>query len=60
MKINWNWPAKPGNGLVPWYTIVWRMAWWLPLMLSLALTVAVLTISHGPSTASDFWKAAVN
>ena len=58
MKINFRWPAKRGNTLVPWYTILWRLTWWLPIMASLGLTVAFVALSHGLDQAEDFWDRA--
>ncbi|VTU31784.1 hypothetical protein H4CHR_02878 [Variovorax sp. PBS-H4] len=57
-KINLRWPATSGNNLAPWYTILWRMLWWIPLAASIGLTTVIVALSHGIDEAEDFWKRA--
>lgn len=57
--MNWRWPAKRGNSLAPWYSIAWRILWWVPLVASLCLLCLFVLISHGPTAARECWRDVV-
>ena len=50
------WPAKRTNSLNPWYTIVWRAIWWVPMRVSLFITCFFLALCVGPTHAMIAWK----
>jgi hypothetical protein len=44
------------EGWAPWYLIVWRLIWFVPVMLARVLFVLILGIGWGPETASAAWR----
>ncbi len=57
--MNFHWPKKRGNNYAPWYVILWRCVWWLPIMVSFSLAFIFITFASGIGTAREFWKDAI-
>ena len=45
--MNWRWPKKKDNNCNPWYTMLWRTLWILPVCLFLILTSVIVSIFYG-------------
>lgn len=55
MKINLNWPATPQNVWNPWYVIVWRVLWAIPVYFGLSIAFVGMLFAHGPREALNWW-----
>jgi hypothetical protein len=57
--MNWRWPAKPGNDLVPWYVFLRRVVFWLPFELFRCLAWFFLWLGWGWRDAKFWWEESV-
>jgi len=53
------WPKKPGNGLNPWWLILWRGIWAVPFVISMCFACTFLWIAQGPDSAAQLWRDAL-
>jgi hypothetical protein len=56
-RINWKWPGGPGSIYNPWYDILWRLLWFVPVTISrvlFALFVGIAARDH--RTALEAWR----
>lgn len=52
------WPAKAGNGLVPWYVIARRAPGGVLIYCGLAIAWLGVLLANGYSQARHFWRRA--
>ena len=45
------WPQTKTNHMVPWFVIVWRLLWFVPIHFVSALLIFFIAISYGLETA---------
>lgn len=51
-----NWPKKPGNIYNPWWLMVWRAVWGVPVIALVALASVFVAIGFGPTRASELLR----
>lgn len=57
MNINWKWPQKRKNNLLPWYTILWRCIWFVALVCPAAGIIYLgVLLAFGVDEANSFIK----
>lgn len=54
--MNWRWPAKPDNDLMPLYELVWRLLWVVPFYVGRAITWVSIAAVEGASEANTWWR----
>lgn len=50
------WPRKPGNTLMPWWVIGWRVLLMGPLLVAACLMSFVVLLGWGRYAAKDVWE----
>lgn len=51
----WRWPESRITGRAPWFVIMWRALWWLPMVASVMLSTLIVAIAFGPRSAKRMW-----
>ena len=51
-----NWPAKRGNGFVPWYVALWRILWLPLIFVGMTLACACILCAYGYDQARVTWR----
>jgi len=49
------WPQTDCNGLRPWWAIAWALLWIVPLAVSVCVTVGLVFMAFGASSARRAW-----
>jgi len=54
--MNWKWPANRANNLAPWYVVMRRMVFVIPMYVGLAVCVVCYAGAYGIGEARRFWN----
>lgn len=54
--MNWKWPKTKYNGYNPWYKIVWRLVWAIPMFMSFWCTCLLMSISYGKKEGQELFR----
>jgi hypothetical protein len=53
--FNFHWPATKYNNKVPWYTVVRRSIFFVPVFAALFVSLFFVTLGWGFDTAKEIW-----
>jgi hypothetical protein len=56
MNINWKWPETKHNNRVPWYTIVRRAIFFVPVFFFLFISLGFVYLGWGKDAMFDLWR----
>lgn len=54
--MNWHYPATNRNNRVPWYTIIRRSVFFLPVWGAILLMIGFTYLGWGKQTAIEMWN----
>jgi len=57
--MNLKWPKTPDNDELPWYIVLWWGFWFVPVMLSLFLSMGLIFIAAGKEKAMRFYDEVI-
>jgi hypothetical protein len=56
----WKWPqgkkTKSGSIFLPWYTILWRFIFWIPLVIGISITALSIFGAYGRTETVKFLR----
>ena len=57
IKMNWKWPqAKVNPRFNSWYTIIRRLVFWVPLVITMTILIILVACSFGVVKAQRVWE----
>jgi hypothetical protein len=54
--MNFNWPATKQNNMVPWYTMIRRGIFFVPVFVFLFISLAFVYLGWGKYAVIDLWR----
>ena len=54
--MNFNWPATKQNNMVPWYTMIRRGVFFVPVFVFLFISLAFVYLGWGKYAVIDLWR----